>query len=423
MSAIFLRPVSKQIRGIRRTGQSIRILCSDTIRKTVNDVPSCFTSRTTTQSATHVPETDSLKLPPDAYPVVENTRMRALVKAEAAPGLVFRDDIGIPSIGASDVLIKIKKASICGTDLHIFKWDDWSKRTVPTPMTIGHEYVGEIAAVGNEVSGFRVGDRITGEGHITCGYCRNCRAGRRHLCRNTLGVGVNRPGAFAEYLSLPATNAFRVHTNISDDIASIMDPLGNAVHSALSFDLVGEDVLITGAGPIGMMASAVCKHVGARFVVITDVNDYRLELAKSCGADMALNISKGPSAVAQLRTAMKELGMTEGFDVGLEMSGNAQAFASMLETMNHGGRISLLGIPASPFAIDWDRVVFKGIIVKGIYGRQMFETWYKMSNMLVGGLDKRIQGVITHRLAFKDYEKAFNAIQQGQSGKIVLNWE
>jgi len=392
--------------------------------KVLEDTPSCFTARKTVPSSSASAAQGSPNvLAQDAYPVVENTRMKALVKAEAAPGLVLRDDIGIPSIGSTDVLIKINKTSICGTDLHIYVWDEWSKRTVPVPLTIGHEYVGHIAAVGSEVTGWKVGDRVTGEGHITCGYCRNCRAGKRHLCRNTLGVGVNRPGAFAEYLSLPAVNAFRVHPSISDDIASFMDPLGNAVHSCLSFDLVGEDVLITGAGPIGMMSAAICKHVGARFVVITDVNDYRLELAKSCGADVALNISKCQDPVEELRRTMKQLGMTEGFDIGLEMSGNAQAFASMLETMNHGGRISLLGIPPSPFAIDWNKVVFKGIIVKGIYGRQMFETWYKMSNMLVGGLDKRIQQVLTHQLPCEEYEKAFEWIRSGKSGKIVLNWE
>ncbi|GJD11190.1 L-threonine 3-dehydrogenase [Galdieria sulphuraria] len=376
-----------------------RYICS----KALEDTPSCFTARKTAESAQSLSQGNYPVLQHYVYPVVENTRMKALVKAEAAPGLVLRDDVGIPSIGSTEVLIKIKKTSICGTDLHIFVWDEWSKRTVPVPLTIGHEYVGHIAAVGSEVTGWKEGDRVTGEGHITCGYCRNCRAGKRHLCRNTIGVGVNRPGAFAEYLSLPAGNVFRVHPSITDDIASFMDPLGNAVHSCLSFDLVGEDVLITGAGPIGMMSAAICKH--------------------SCGADVALNISKCEDPVEELKKTMKQLGMTEGFDIGLEMSGNAQAFASMLETMNHGGRISLLGIPPSPFAIDWNKVVFKGIVVKGIYGRKMFETWYKMSNMLVGGLDKRIQQVMTHQLPYDEFEKAFDFIRDGKSGKIVLNWD
>jgi len=321
----------------------------------------------------------------------------------------------VPEIGHNDVLIRIGKTGICGTDLHIWKWDDWARKTIPVPMQVGHEYIGVVAEVGQEVRGLRVGDRVSGEGHITCGHCRNCRAGRRHLCRNTLGVGVNRPGAFAEYLSLPASNAFRIPDDISDDLAAILDPFGNAVHTALSFDLVGEDVLITGAGPIGIMAVAIARHVGARHVVITDVNDYRLGLASRMGATRVVNPSR-----ETLRDVMDELGMTEGFDVGLEMSGVPAAFSGMLAVMNHGGKVALLGILPEDAAIDWNHVIFKGLEIKGIYGRQMYETWYKMVAMLQSGLD--ISPIITHRFPAADFRAGFEAMLSGRSAKVVLDW-
>jgi threonine 3-dehydrogenase len=340
--------------------------------------------------------------------------VKALVKAKREVGIWMQDQ-PVPEVGPNDVKIKIRKTAICGTDIHIFNWDAWSQATIPVPMTVGHEYVGEIVEVGSHVRGFSVGDRVSGEGHLTCGYCRNCRAGRRHLCRNTIGVGVNRTGAFAEFLVIPAVNAFKLPPSIPDEIAAFLDPLGNAVHTALSFDLVGEDVLITGAGPIGCMAVAICKHVGARHVVITDVNDYRLDLAKKLGATRALNVKRD-----KLEDAMKSLGMTEGFDVGLEMSGNGEAFRSMLRTMNHGGRVAILGIPPSETAIDWNDVIFKGLVLKGIYGREMFETWYKMVSMLESGLD--IAPVLTHRYHVDDYEEAFEVMRSGKSGKVVLDW-
>ncbi|MGC4114535.1 MAG: L-threonine 3-dehydrogenase [Myxococcales bacterium] len=340
--------------------------------------------------------------------------MRALVKAKREPGLVMAD-VPMPEIGPNDVLIKIKKSAICGTDLHIWNWDEWSQKTIPVPMHVGHEYVGIVEKVGDEVSGFKAGDRVSGEGHIVCGHCRNCRAGKRHLCPNTVGVGVNRPGSFAEYLSIPAVNAFKLTPNIPDDIASVFDPFGNAVHTALSFDMVGEDVLITGAGPIGIMAVAICKHVGARNVVITDVNDYRLELAKKMGATRAVNVAK-----VQLKDVMKELGMTEGFDVGLEMSGNGNAFQSMLDSMVNGGRIALLGILPSGVCIDWGKVIFKGLFIKGIYGREMFETWYKMAALIQSGLD--IAPIITHHFPIEDFAKGFEAMNSGKSGKVILEW-
>jgi threonine 3-dehydrogenase len=340
--------------------------------------------------------------------------MKALVKAERAPGLVL-GRVARPEVGHNDVLIKIHKTSICGTDVHIWKWDDWAQRTIPVPMHVGHEYVGEIVELGQEVRGFRVGDRVSGEGHISCGHCRNCRAGRRHLCRNTVGVGVNRPGCFAEYLALPAVNAFKIPDDISDDLASFFDPFGNATHTALSFDLVGEDVLITGAGPIGIMAAAIARHVGARHVVITDINEYRLDLARRMGATRAVN-----AATETLREVMDDLGMTEGFDVGLEMSGVPSAFTGMLEHMNHGGKIALLGIPPSNMAIDWNQVIFKGLEIKGIYGREMFETWYKMVAMLQSGLDLR--PIITHQFPAEDFKAAFATVMSGNSGKVVLDW-
>lgn len=341
--------------------------------------------------------------------------MKALAKLHAEPG-IWMTDADKPEYGYNDLLIRIKKSAICGTDIHIYKWDEWSQKTVPVPMVVGHEYAGVVEAMGDGVKGFTIGDRVSGEGHITCGHCRNCRAGRRHLCRNTLGVGVNRPGSFAEYLVIPADNAFKLPDDISDDMAAIFDPFGNAVHTALSFDLVGEDVLITGAGPIGIMAAAICRHVGARHVVITDVNHYRLDLAKKMGATRAVDVSK-----ENLRDVMAELGMKEGFDVGLEMSGVPSALNQMLETMNHGGKIAMLGIPAKPIAIDWNLVIFKGLIIKGIYGREMFETWYKMAALLQSGLN--LEPILTHQFHIDDYQAAFELMASGQSGKVVMNWE
>ena len=340
--------------------------------------------------------------------------MKALAKLRPEPG-IWLTDVPEPEVGHNDILIKIRKTAICGTDVHIYNWDEWSQKTIPVPMVVGHEYVGEIVAVGQEVQGYKIGDRVSGEGHITCGHCRNCRAGRRHLCRNTVGVGVNRPGCFAEYLSLPAVNAFKLPDNISDDLASIFDPFGNAVHTALSFDLVGEDVLITGAGPIGIMAAAVCRHVGARHVVISDVNDYRLELARKMGVTRAVRADK-----EDLRDIMADLGMTEGFDVGLEMSGAAAAFRSLLAVMNHGGKVALLGIPPSDTAIDWNQVIFKGLFIKGIYGREMFETWYKMAALLQSGLD--ISPIITHCFPIAEFQQGFDVMRSGLSGKVILNW-
>ena len=340
--------------------------------------------------------------------------MRALVKAKAEPG-IWMQDVPVPEIGPNDVLIKVRKASICGTDIHIWNWDAWSQKTIKVPMVIGHEFMGEIARLGAEVTGFQVGERVSGEGHITCGHCRNCRAGKRHLCRNTVGLGVNRPGCFAEYVFLPAFNVFRVPKEIPDDIASFFDPLGNAVHTALSFDLVGEDVLITGAGPIGVMAAAISRHVGARHVVVTDVNPYRLELARKMGATRAVDVR-----TQTLGDVMRSLGMTEGFDVGMEMSGNGQAFRDLLGVMNHGGRVAILGIPPNEVSIDWNQVIFKGLVLKGVYGREMFETWYKMVAMLQSGLD--VAPVVTHRFPAAQYAEAFEAMRSGQSGKVILDW-
>jgi threonine 3-dehydrogenase len=340
--------------------------------------------------------------------------MKALAKLERGPGLVLTR-VKKPEVGHNDVMIRIRKTAICGTDIHIWKWDEWAQKTIPVPMHVGHEYVGEIVELGQEVRGFAIGDRVSGEGHITCGFCRNCRAGRRHLCRNTVGVGVNREGAFAEYLVIPAFNAFKIPDDIPDEIAAIFDPFGNATHTALSFNLVGEDVLITGAGPIGCVAAAIARHVGARYVVVTDVNDYRLDLARRMGATRVVNVAR-----EKLRDVMPELGMTEGFDVGLEMSGVPSAFADMLSCMNHGGKVALLGIPPSNMAIDWNQVIFKGLEIKGIYGREMFETWYKMVAMLQSGLD--LSPMITHRFHVDDYERAFATMLSGQSGKVVLDW-
>ncbi|HSN71400.1 MAG TPA: L-threonine 3-dehydrogenase [Steroidobacteraceae bacterium] len=340
--------------------------------------------------------------------------MKALVKERPEPG-IWLGEIPEPKVGPNDVLIRVRRTAICGTDMHIYNWDPWAARTIPVPMAVGHEYAGEIVEVGSEVAGLKPGDRVSGEGHITCGYCRNCRAGRRHLCRNTVGVGVNRPGCFAEYLVIPAFNAFKLPDSIDDDVAAILDPLGNAVHTALAFNVVGEDVLITGAGPIGIMAVAIVRFVGARHVVITDVNDYRLDLARRMGASRALNVTR-----ESIDDAMRDLGMQEGFDVGLEMSGNATALRQMLRTMHHGGSVALLGIPPEEVAIDWNEVIFKGLTLKGIYGREMFETWYKMASLLQSGLD--IAPVITHRLPADQFAQAFEIMGSGRSGKVVLDW-
>lgn len=345
--------------------------------------------------------------------------MKTLSKAKAETG-IWMTEAEIPEPGPTDVLIRVRKTAICGTDIHIYNWDDWAAANVPVPMTTGHEFSGEIAAIGKDVHPehfrMKVGDRVSAEGHVTCGYCRNCRAGKRHLCRNTLGIGVNRPGAFAEYISVPAFNVYRLPDDISDDMGAIFDPFGNAVHTALAFDLVGEDVLITGAGPIGAMAAAVARFVGARNVVITDVNDYRLGLAKSLGATRTVNVNE-----EKIEHVMGEIGMTEGFDVGLEMSGVPQAFSSMLETMNHGGRIAMLGIMPNGAGIDWDKVIFKGLEIKGIYGRRMFETWYKMGALLQAGLD--LSPIITHRMPVDEFQEGFDIMRSGQSGKVILDWD
>lgn len=340
--------------------------------------------------------------------------MKALVKKKAEPGL-WLEETPVPEIGDTDVLIEIRKTAICGTDIHIYNWDAWSSKTIPVPMTIGHEFVGKVAAFGKAVTDLEVGDVVSGEGHIVCGGCRNCLAGRRHLCYKTSGVGVNRPGAYAEYLSIPISNVWHADPGIPMEILACFDPFGNAVHSALSFKVLGEDVLITGAGPIGCMAAAVARHAGARHVVVTDKNPYRLELAKKMGATVALDVSKGGIADVQ-----KQLGMKEGFDVGLEMSGSGAAFRDMLDNMCHGGKIAMLGIPEKEVAIDWNQVIFNGITIKGIYGREMYETWYSMTAMVQTGLD--ISGVITHRFHYTEFQDAFDVMRSGQSGKVVLNW-
>ncbi len=340
--------------------------------------------------------------------------MKALIKSKPERG-IWMKDVPEPVLGHNDVRIKIHKTAICGTDIHIYNWDQWAQETIPVPMVIGHEFMGEVIETGVEVRGIQIGDRVSGEGHVTCGHCRNCRAGRRHLCRNTIGVGVNRAGCFAEYLVIPASNVFILPDDVSSDVASILDPFGNAAHTALSFDLVGEDVLITGAGPIGIMAAAIVKHVGARHVVVSDVNEYRLDLASQMGATRTVNVMD-----VTIGEVMEDLGMAEGFDVGLEMSGNPKAFQSMLQTMNHGGRVALLGILPDATAIDWTQVVFKGLELKGIYGREMFETWYKMSAMLQSGLD--ISPVITHHFNIDDFQQGFDVMRSGQSGKVILHW-
>ena len=340
--------------------------------------------------------------------------MKALVKSKAEPGL-WMQDVPDPEVRINDVLIKVDRAGICGTDLHIYHWDEWAQGEVPVPLVIGHEFVGEIVELGSCVQDFKVGDVVSGEGHLVCGHCRNCMAGRRHLCAETRGVGVNRTGAFAEFIALPQTNVWYHDQSLNRDVMALFDPFGNAAHTALSFDTLGEDVLITGAGPIGIMAAAICRHAGARHVVITDRNEFRLNLAEGMGATRTVNVEQENLAEVQ-----RELGMQEGFDVGLEMSGNPNAFRDLLSNMCHGGKIALLGIPGKDIAIDWNKVIFNGLTIKGIYGREMYETWYQMTSMLQSGLD--ISNVITHRFHFNDFQKGFDAMQSGESGKVILNW-
>ncbi|HVP54762.1 MAG TPA: L-threonine 3-dehydrogenase [Candidatus Eisenbacteria bacterium] len=340
--------------------------------------------------------------------------MKALVKSRAERGL-WLEDIAEPTLGINDVLIRIRYTGICGTDVHIYQWDEWAQKTIPVPMAIGHEFVGEIVEVGSNVNDFYPGDIVSGEGHVTCGRCRNCLAGRRHLCAHTSGVGVNRSGAFAEFIALPMTNIWRHEPDINQEVAAIFDPFGNAVHTALSFPVLGEDVLITGAGPIGIMAIPVVRHAGARHVVITDVNPFRLDLARKMGATLAVNTQDTPLAEVQ-----KQLAMREGFDVGLEMSGNPAAMQEMIANMSHGAKIAMLGIPTKPMTIDWRTVIFNMLTIKGIYGREMYETWYKMTIMIESGVD--ISPVITHRFSYRDFQKGFDAMISGQTGKVILNW-
>jgi len=340
--------------------------------------------------------------------------MKALVKRKAEPGL-WMEDVPVPAIGINDVLIRVEKTGICGTDLHIYNWDAWAQQTIPVPLVVGHEFVGRIVEVGSNVRDFKPGDLVSGEGHVVCGRCRNCMAGRRALCKDTQGIGVNRPGAFAEYLALPVTNVWYHDPSLPREVQAIFDPFGNAVHTALAFPVLGEDVLITGAGPIGCMAAAVVRHAGARHVVVTDVNPYRLELARRMGATLVLDARTERAAEAQ-----KRLGMKEGFDVGLEMSGNPEAFREMLRNMCHGGKIAMLGIPGGEMAIDWNLVVFNMLTIRGIYGREMYETWYKMTVMLQSGLDLR--PVITHRFPAEEFEKGFEVMRSGLCGKVLLDW-
>jgi threonine 3-dehydrogenase len=342
------------------------------------------------------------------------TEMHALAKLEAAPGLTLTE-VPRPEIGINDVLIRVEKTGICGTDLHIYSWDEWSQKTVPVPLVIGHEFVGRVAEVGSNVTGFQGGDRVSGEGHVVCGRCRNCMAGRRHLCAHSIGLGVQRAGAFAEYVALPMTNIWHHWPGVDTEVASIFDPFGNAVHTALSFSVLGEDVLIAGAGPIGCMAAAVVRHAGARHVVVTDLNPYRLELATRMGATLAVDPRE-----RELADVQQELGMTEGFDVGLEVSGSPDALRQMLGSMAHGGRVALLGIPSENVSLDLDPIIFNGLTVRGIYGREMYETWYQMSALITSGLD--ISPVITHRFSYRDYEEAFAVARSGQSGKVLLDW-
>jgi len=340
--------------------------------------------------------------------------VKALVKSKAERGL-WLEEIPDPTIGINDVLVRVRYTGICGTDLHIYQWDEWARKTIPVPMAIGHEFVGEIVAVGSNVNDFFPGDLVSGEGHVVCGRCRNCLAGRRHLCASTQGVGVNRPGAFAELISLPMSNIWRHHHGIDQEVAAIFDPFGNAVHTALSFPVLGEDVLITGAGPIGIMAIPVVRHAGARHIVITDVNPFRLDLARKMGATLAINPNETPLGEVQ-----KQLNMAEGFDVGLEMSGNAQALREMISNLSHGGKIAILGIPATETMMDWRQVIFNMITIKGIYGREMYETWYKMSVMLESGVD--ISPVITHRFPYREFESGFEVMASGHAGKVILDW-
>jgi threonine 3-dehydrogenase len=341
--------------------------------------------------------------------------MRALVKSRREPGL-WLEEVEKPAIGINDVLIRVLRTGICGTDVHIYNWDDWAQKTIPVPMTIGHEFVGRVEEVGSNVADFFPGEIVSGEGHVVCGRCRNCLAGRRHLCAKTMGVGVNRAGAFAEYIALPMANIWRHHESIPLDVAAIFDPFGNAVHTALAFPVLGEDVLITGAGPIGIMAAAVARHAGARYTVITDLNPYRLDLARKIGVTRAIDPGE-----TELRDLQKQLGMTEGFDIGLEMSGSEAALRGMIANMSHGGKIAILGIPAGEMTIDWRTVIFNMLTLRGIYGREMYETWYKMTVMLQSGLD--ISPVVTHRFSAGDYEEAFAVMRSGNSGKVILNWE
>jgi threonine 3-dehydrogenase len=342
--------------------------------------------------------------------------MKALSKLKSEKGIWMIHDADIPKISPSEVLIKIKKSAICGTDVHIYNWDEWAKKTIPVPMIVGHEYIGEVVEVGCDVTTITIDQRVSGEGHIVCGHCRNCRGGRLHLCPNTKGIGVNIQGSFAEYLKLPASNVCPIPDEIPDEIAAIFDPFGNAVHTALSFNLVGEDVLITGAGAIGIMAAAVCRHAGARHVIITDINPYKLDLARKMGVKHAINVQE-----TDLKTLMAELNINEGFDVALEMSGAAPAFTTILDTIIHGGKVALLGIPPADMSIDWNQVIFKGLTIKGIYGREMYETWHKMKMMVMGDLD--ISPIITHQFHIDDYQEAFEVACSGQSGKVILNWE
>jgi len=341
--------------------------------------------------------------------------MKALVKSRPEPG-IWLEEVPVPAVGTNEVLVRISRTGICGTDVHIVNWDGWAQRNIRTPRIIGHEFAGEIVEIGDGVSGYSIGDRVTAEGHVTCGICRNCRAGKMHLCHRAVGIGGGRDGAFAEYMVVPATNLWPIHPDISSEVAAILDPFGNAVHSALSFDLVGEDVLITGAGPIGILAAAVCRFVGARHVVVTDVNDYRLELARRMGASLAINVAQ-----TSIHDAMTKLQMSNGFDVGLEMSGHPAAFNAMIDAMYHGGHIALLGFLPPSTEISWDQVIFKGLHLKGIYGREMFETWYKMTQLIRSGLD--ITPVITHQFKIDDFEEAFDIVRSGRSGKVVLEWD
>ena len=349
--------------------------------------------------------------------------MKALTKCYSQPGIWMTHDAQVPECGPNDVLINIHKTAICGTDLHIYLWDDWAQNTIPVPMIVGHEFVGEIVQLGSQVTGLSIGQRVSGEGHITCGMCRNCRAGVKHLCQNTQGIGVNRTGAFAEYLAMPASNVFVISDNIHSDIASIFDPFGNAVHATLTYDLVGEDILITGAGPIGIMSVAIARHVGARRIVVTDINPYRLQMAQKMGADVVLDVSDCSDETGQqakLRQAMSDLNMKEGFDIGLEMSGVPDAINSMVHMMKNAGKMALMGISKGSVALDWNAVVFKGLQIKGIYGRQMYETWYKMASMVDSGLD--VSSVITHHFPIDEFEKGFQLMRSGQCGKVILDW-